>query len=347
MAGRVYSESELESFASEVQAVLSSCELEQPYDEGGVVWINPHEPLGDVMADAGVPDECREEVAERVRCPSCGGHHELWEEVGVKSQGELRYESLMDEWYEKYAIRLNEFHDFLAKYPYLGVAHELGKELRDGVSRFPSRTIENEEFYRARRITSGKNYAVSDFLPPDPTKCPVGEGRYNHAGQSVMYLADDKDGAAIECVEDDEDRAWAQKFRIQCIDNILDLSDEERWADENLPTLAFGLMHDGGVRGFADRGNSWKPEYFIPRFVADCAREKGFSGILFKSVRHWQSNLVLFKWDATNVVGEGDPEIIEIAGWKRSDWKFKDSPIQIPFAETLLSDQINPPEPDL
>jgi hypothetical protein len=272
--------------------------------------------------DADVPEECREEVAELVCCPYCGDHHDLWDEVGIKSQGELRYEALMDEWFAKYANRLDEFHQFLTKYPYLGAAHDFGKELRDGLAKFPSRALKDQVFYRARRITSGRPYTLIDFMPPDPAKHSVGEGRYNHAGQSVMYMAEDKDGAAIECVADAEDRAWVHAFRIQQVDKILDLGDEEAWANEDMPALACGLMHAGAVRQFSDRTNSWKPEYFVPRFIADCARENGFNGIRFKSVRHWQSNLVLFTYDAANVIGEGSPEIIQIADWKRSDRKY-------------------------
>jgi hypothetical protein len=103
-------------------------------------------------------------------------------------------------------------------------------------------------------------------MPADPAKHSVGEGRYSHAGQSVMYMADDKDGAAIECVGDAENRAWVQAFRIQQVDKILDLSDEEAWANEDMPSLACGLMHAGAVRQFSDRTNSWKPEYFCSAF---------------------------------------------------------------------------------
>lgn len=318
-----YTEDELEGFARDVESLMSDCALAQPYDEGEVVWLNSHSSLNDVMIDADVPEECREEVAELVSCPYCGDHHDIWDEVGVKSQGELRYEALMNEWFAKDANQLDEFYGFLTKYPYLGAAHDFGKKLRDGIATFPSTTLTDQVFYRARRITSGKPYTLADFMPPDPAKHSVGEGRYNHAGQSVMYMADGKDGAAIECVADAEDRAWVHAFRIRQVDKILDLSDEEAWANEDMPALACGLMHTGAVREFSDRTSSWKPEYFVPRFIADCARENGFNGILFKSVRHSQSNLVLFTYDATNIIAEGNPEIIQIADWKRTDWKYK------------------------
>jgi hypothetical protein len=320
-----YMEEDVESFARDVEALLSTCAVGQPWDDGEAVWLNSHMALNDVMGDADVPEECREQVAALVRCQCCGDSHELWDEVGVKSQGELRYEQLMEEWYEKHSYRLEEFDSFLQKYPYLGAAHDFGKELRAGVGSFPSKTVKGELYFRARRIDSGRAYTLEDFIPPDPAKFSVGEGRYNHAGQSVMYLADDKEGAAIECVRQGESRAWVHGFRIRQVDKILDLSDEETWADESMPLLAFGLMHSGAVRQYADRSNSWKPQYFVPRFIADCAREAGFNGILFKSVRHWSSNLVLFSYDPAIIAAEGEPEIVKIQDSKRSDWKYRDS----------------------
>lgn len=216
-----YSEEDFENFARIVEALLYDCAACQPFDEGEPVWLNSHMSLNDVMGDADIPEECREEVAELVRCPCCGDSHDLWDEVGVRSEGELRYESLMEEWFEKHSYRLHEFHTFLERYPYLGATHEFGKDLREGVGSFPSKTLKNEVFYRARRIDSGRTYTFEDFMPPDPAKFSVGEGRYNHAGQSVMYLADDKEGAAIECVREEETRAWVQAFRVHEIDRFL------------------------------------------------------------------------------------------------------------------------------
>ena len=325
-----YSEDELEEFARTVEEYLSKCANEQPYDEGAPIWLNQHTTLYDVMERADVPEECREEVAQLVQCPSCSGPHELWEQVGVKSDGELRYEDLMDKWYASHSDKLDAFDAFLEKFPYLGATHDFGKEIRAGIAQFPLKTIDDAVFYRARRITNGRDYTHEDFLPPDPAKHPVGEGRYSHAGQSVMYLADDKDGAAIECLNEDESRAWVQAFRVKAVEKILDLSDEEEWADEDTTMLACGLTHSGAVRRLADRANSWKPEYFVPRFIADCARERGFNGIRFKSVRHWRTNLVLFSYDPAKVIPEGEPEIIRVENWKRSDWMYKE-PADLPI----------------
>ncbi len=107
--GQCHSDDELEDFARAVEEYLSKCAYGQPYDERETVWLNEHTTLNDVMEMADVPEECREEVAELVQCPSCSGPHELWEEVGVKSDGEIRYEGLMDKWYDSHSSKLDAF----------------------------------------------------------------------------------------------------------------------------------------------------------------------------------------------------------------------------------------------
>ena len=92
----LYTEAGLEDFARTVEGYLSKCANSQPW-EGGPIGMNPHTSLSDVMYRADVPEECWEEVAGRVRCPTGDGPHELYEEVGVKFEQELRYEELMDE----------------------------------------------------------------------------------------------------------------------------------------------------------------------------------------------------------------------------------------------------------
>jgi hypothetical protein len=229
-----YTQEDLENFARAVEALLANCSNGQSWEDGEPVWMNNHTELNYVMDDADVPEDCREEVAELVRCPCCSTSHELWEEVGRKSEGELHYESLMAEWYENHEHRLDAFYEFLTTYPYLGAAHDFGKEIRKVISEFPSTIVSNDLFYRARRIESGREHSLEDFVPPDPAKCFVGEGRYNHAGQSVMYLSADKIGAAVECIRDGENRAWIHGFRISQVEKILDLTADEDWADENI-----------------------------------------------------------------------------------------------------------------
>ncbi|HWY05188.1 MAG TPA: hypothetical protein VNX60_16045, partial [Candidatus Acidoferrum sp.] len=83
-----YTDEDLDELARSVERYLSKCSVGQPYEEGQPVWLNEHTSLDDVMDLAGIPEDCdRDEIAKRVRCPSCCVRHDLWDEVGVKSDG--------------------------------------------------------------------------------------------------------------------------------------------------------------------------------------------------------------------------------------------------------------------
>ncbi len=81
-------ENQLDEFASRVQERLAPCATCQPYDKGEAVWLNPHTDLDDLMEMVGVPEACREEVAERLDCPCCHLSHKIHEEVGYKADAE-------------------------------------------------------------------------------------------------------------------------------------------------------------------------------------------------------------------------------------------------------------------
>ncbi len=65
--------------------------------------------------------------------------------------------------------------------------------------------------------------------------------------------------------------------------------------DPDVELLALSLIYNGFVSQKPEEKNSWKPEYFVSRYVADCARKNGYDGILFSSVVHYGGeNLVVF-----------------------------------------------------
>ncbi|MCO6416499.1 RES domain-containing protein [Siccirubricoccus sp. KC 17139] len=77
-----------------------------------------------------------------------------------------------------------------------------------------------------------------------------------------------------------------------------------------------GALLTAGLNAVMDRlrpglGSPWKPEYFVPRFVADAARAVGFRGILYCSTRFKGYNAVLFGWAAGEIRPEGRPSILE------------------------------------
>ena len=79
--------------------------------------------------------------------------------------------------------------------------------------------------------------------------------------------------------------------------------------DPELDLLSFGLRYGRVLSRKVARSKGWKPEYFVPRFIADCAKTIGYNGIKFNSSRSYSINLVLFSWTTDSVQSEGEPYI--------------------------------------
>ncbi|WP_081784647.1 RES family NAD+ phosphorylase [Nitratireductor aquibiodomus] len=129
----------------------------------------------------------------------------------------------------------------------------------------------------------------------------VSEGRYNHAGQPTLYLADSEKTCFHElrrssCV--------IGEIRLGGTLKVLDLVNPyEHHKDfcDILNALVFSALlstpqEDEGYR---------KPAYVFSRFVADCARYSGFDAIRYPSTRANPSaqNLVVLSTDFAIGVG--------------------------------------------
>lgn len=130
---------------------------------------------------------------------------------------------MWDEWREKYNEPLSEFYNFLEKYPYLGLENTVGAEIHKTVSAFPQSNIKNRVGYRARSRNSVIN-SSKDMYPPDPASIKINEGRFNHFGQRMFYIANSEEGAAKEAL-DKEGEVWIQKFKLKQATKIID----SRW----------------------------------------------------------------------------------------------------------------------
>jgi hypothetical protein len=146
---------------------------------------------------------------------------------------------------------------------------------------------------------------------PNPRKHKIGEGRFNHHGQSVLYLAESKEGAAIEVVKPKESVAWVQRFKVSKLVDVLDLTTTESLMSNELPVVAVGLIHSGAL-DHPKRDGSWVPEYFVPRYIADCARATGFVAVKFNASRHYEKNLVLFNPKRSTIRAIGQPKLFRI-----------------------------------
>jgi len=306
----------IEEYRELIQPHIAYCTTCQPYDGGDVVWIfGNRTDLEELFDEYEIPDNLREELVVNLHCQNCGRELCRYDDIGIKTQIELEADRRWDDWHQNYDWKIDEFGDFLEKYPYLGLNHEIGEKLHSTISNFPKTDIKEEIWWRARKPMDGKRLSIEDMYPP---RFPEAEGRFNHYGQSVFYLASTAEAAMIEILDKGECLAWVQQFSIKEISNLLDLSNHVS-AEEDVPILALGLIN---VKlpsiVVPNKKSPWKPEYFIPRFIADCAKNQGFSGIIFNSPEHYERNLVLFKWDEHSILPINEPRTLEL---KRSKEK--------------------------
>ncbi len=292
----------LDEYIDQVSYEITHCLNCQPRDSGEWIWVlGIRTYLQDLLNDLDIPEPYHEAVTKGLTCPHCGTNIELESDVGIKTDYESYIDFKWKEWYQKYQDKFEEFFYFIKKYPYLGLQHKLGKQIFEKVPELPKIIIEKETWFRARKVNGSKLLRTEDLYPADPEKVEIGEGRYNHFGQNVFYLAKDDYGAAVELL-DESGLVWLQKFNLIKSDKIIDLSHEiSEEPNAELDLLSFGLRYSKVLERRVKRSAGWKPEYFIPRFIADCAKLYGYSGVKFNSSRSCSLNLVLFSWESEGI----------------------------------------------
>ncbi len=180
--------------------------------------------------------------------------------------------------------RLADISRIASKFPFLLLSNPFAKDVFDAICRLRVSTVSQllpKVLYRARMLPTDCTPDISAFGPPPSSK--VSEGRFNHAGHSMLYLADSSTTAAAEI------RAGLSKIHVASLEiatpaTILDLciSDEIDSGDQDtMQTLARSTLCA------APRvSEGWdRPEYVFSRFVADCARYAGFTVIRYGSVQ--------------------------------------------------------------
>jgi hypothetical protein len=304
-------------WAAQIQPEITSCDrCQRGNQEDGIIWIDCNcLELRELLDAYHVPGDLVDDVVEVLVCPGCCGESLRGvHEVGIKTRETRDFESRFAEWESDYAPLLIEFTQWVERFPYLGSHHPIGKQFLEEISEFPKASDTTRSWWRANARRLPSNPTTDEMLPPkEPT---ASEGRYNHHGQrEVFYFASDESTAAAEVLklEDDEAAlAWVLEFQLPSLSEILDLTcrnHPEDLDEGSTPMLAFGLnMHSVHSRP-ADR-SEWKPEYFVPRYIADCARHAGFKGIVFESTQTFGENLVLFELDRIQIEASGKPKRI-------------------------------------
>lgn len=297
----------------EVQSLIAYCSYCQPYDGGDVFWLwGVKTELNELLMECEVPEESMENIISHLYCPNCNNESfYLGSDVGLKTEYEKEVDAHVSKGEKLYGKEVKKFVKFIEKAPLLAYKHKFAKKIFKEIKdkKFPTTSVKGE-FFRVREVTTGKIFSLEDMINP-----PLGksnEGRFNHAGQSHLYLSNDRNTAIKEVVSEEvSSLVWIQKFSINPqIDNLLDLSFD--WNDLTPSTSSLLLsLHVKDSLGKSGRNNeNWKPDYYITRFIMDCAKSLGYSGIKYNSTKKYSEyNLVIFENDITKVTPIDKPII--------------------------------------
>jgi len=272
--------------------------------DGDFIWTGPHTEAEDLLLtfefdnDSELNQQEQEAVFDGLVCPNCGAGIEPWGEVQYRTEYDKEVQRLAEQVFRPELVaELERFAQHLKTYPYLGTIDKdgTGRKICEAIRTVRSTYECNGIYYRARLFdSSGKMYSTAQMGNPDPAHVEVPEGRYNHFGQSFLYLADNPETALRETSPHKDGICVIQKYQLRLISNILDFRTDYGEMNPDLGILPAALIYGGMISEKPNGTSSWKPEYFVPRFIADVARYWGYSGIIFTSVHQTGNNLVLF-----------------------------------------------------
>lgn len=295
-----------------IQSMIISCVNCQPFDEGEPVWIHGvKRELIELFEDNKIPEKEWDAIASNLICPNCGPESfEIYSDVGVKSKFDIVLDKYMDQTLKKHGPVIKEFDSLLEKVPLLAYSHKFGKKIYSDLENlnFPVTSLTGT-FYRAREAKNSEILSKEKLMNP-PTGKP-GEGRYNHSGQSHLYLSSDFETAIEEVIGLDEDKiVWILELDIETIDNILDLSFDWTLTSPETSPIYFTLCGQNFINR-SDRNNElWKPDYFITRYIADCAKHLGYNGIKYNSAKKFSiENIVLFYPENCDIKAINEPQL--------------------------------------
>jgi hypothetical protein len=313
-----------EKLLEKAQKRLCYCSYCQPYDGGEVVWIYGDEwNVDDLMGSFNISEKSWEKIIQHLFCPYCGndtfGHGDS---IGVKSRYELKQEVHVLKAKKKYGEAIEKLEEKLRAHPLLALQDPMAKRILKEIKNHALPTTEVVgEFYRARKAEDAKVYGLEEMKAP--SLGISNEGRFNHAGQSHWYLAQKKETAIEEIQQDSSSQnlIWIQKFLIQeSIVNILDLSAEFDNLGEISSTILVALHYSNSLKKREHNIKNWRPDYYLTRFIMDCAKQEGYNGIKYNSARSYgHANIVLFNTDKIVTVGKPWVVISEIRDYLSDD----------------------------
>lgn len=315
-------------YLNSVQEKIYYCSYDQTYDEGEVEWIFGNKiALKELLNDCKVPPKYWEHIVSHLVCPSCGhSNFKLVEAVGLQSNFDKEIEGHVEKANKIHGKQIKAFERHLEDKPMLGYQHPFGRKLFKEIQQesLPKTAIKGA-FYRARTVKSAE-VLTSKKMYSAPRGRPT-EGRFNHSGQSHLYLANDKETALREVVSTEDPLiVWCQKFTIKTeVNNILDLTFNWSNLSVSTSTLLVSLKVNEAI--FKSEGNSefWRPDYLLTRYIMDCAKSAGYKGIKYNSIKSYSGyNLVLFYPNKINIKAVGNPFIELLPGIAKADDELSD-----------------------
>lgn len=304
-----------EKFKDKAQQVLKYCITCQPYDGGDYIWIDGNETtIDEIFEGVKCPEQYREDIAIHLCCPNCGkSGFEQYEVAGTEDitvlEEEKKYKSIIT----RFASKLDDFRSHVERYPSLALAHPMGRKIHKEInnSKVESIQVNHTSWSRARIVSQSKVFEQSDMTAPD-----VGlssGGRFHHQGQSVFYLAETDELAMIETLDkpDVSSLIWIQKYTQEYdLTGILDLRQQWESLGQAQNEVIQALLASRYIfEKVNDKSSKWKPQYFLTTFIADCARQAGFNGIIYSSSLSNGSNLVLFNPNENEVHAVDNPKV--------------------------------------
>jgi RES domain-containing protein len=192
---------------------------------------------------------------------------------------------------EDFEETIREVSELASWTPFLLLENKFCKQVlaavRD-ISKNASPKLLDQPLFRGRTTSPAPPLQSIDSFDFPPAAY-VREGRYNHAGAPVLYLASDKETCQAELRGSE---CLVLEFTLLTPIRILDLTDPYK-AHQEHSDLLDSLVYSALVSA-KQRDDGWhKPHYVVARFVADCARSAGFDAVKYPSTRRTRTNFNL------------------------------------------------------
>ncbi|HRE04228.1 MAG TPA: RES family NAD+ phosphorylase [Opitutaceae bacterium] len=230
-----------------------------------------------------------EKLLPTIKCPNCGESltYNIW-------PYELPFTPPED-----YDIILAELAHRASETPFLLLEYPFCVQVRNALADISAKcspSTSNDFLFRGLSLSPSRTPSFADF--DFPTADRVKEGRYNHAGDSVLYLASSEDVCKAEMRNAAD--LYIAKFRFPLPLKTLDLMRPHEAENEHSDILSFIVFSALLSAKSQDKGFS-RPEYVFSRFIKDCAKYLGFDAIRYPSTRVGTArfNLVIINRELT------------------------------------------------